>query len=434
MMLRRTYHRGHLADAKHAASHARRRPLFLHLFAQVFKMTRYELRFTNCPMNLTIDSEYLIKTLANLIRINSINPQLVPEGRGEAEMAAYIAEALRRLNLEVMMHEPAPGRVSVVGRLQGKGGGRSLMLNGHIDTVGVEGMPEPFSAAIRNGRMYGRGAYDMKGSLAACMAAVKALVDADAPFKGEVLLAAVADEEYFSLGTADLVSRYKVDGAIVTEATEMNLCRAHKGFVWLEVETFGRAAHGSRFDEGVDANMMMGRFLAELDKLEKELRARPPHPLVGPPSLHAALIHGGSGLSTYAANCKLKIERRTIPGETEAQVIGELQTILDRLVSADPTFKASLSAFCTRDPFEVAEQAEIVRVVENAVVGVRGAVPRHIGQTYWMDSALLAAAGVETVIIGPIGAGAHADEEWVDLQSLADLAQILAEAALDYCR
>ena len=311
-------------------------------------------------MSLNIDRDYLIKTLADLIGINSINPQLVPEGRGEAEIAAYIAEALRRLNLDVMIHEPQAGRMSVVGRWRGKTGGRSLMLNGHIDTVGVEGMPEPFSAAIRNGKMYGRGAYDMKGSIAACMTAIKTLMDAKAAFNGEVLLAAVADEEYFSLGTADLVSRYKVDGAIVTEATEMNLCRAHKGFVWLEVETFGRAAHGSRFDEGVDANMMMGRFLAALAKLEKDLRTRPPHHLVGPPSLHAALINGGSGLSTYAANCKLKIERRTIPGETEAQVIGEVQKIIETLTAADSTFKATVNAFCTRTPFEVAKNAEIV--------------------------------------------------------------------------
>ena len=385
-------------------------------------------------MTLNIDREYLIQTLADLIGINSINPQLVPGGRGEAEIAAYIAEALRRLNLQVIMHEPEAGRVSVVGRLQGKGSGRALMLNGHLDTVGVEGMPEPFAATIRNGKMYGRGAFDMKGSLAACMTALKALVDSKAAFNGEVLLAAVADEEYFSLGTADIVSRYKVDGAIVTEATEMNLCRAHKGFVWLEVETFGRAAHGSRFDEGVDANMMMGRFLAELDKLEKDLRARSSHPLVGPPSLHAALLNGGSGLSTYAANCKLKIERRTIPGETEAQVVGELQKIIDQLTAADSNFKATVNALCTREPFEVAENAEIVRTVEKAAAQVRGISPRHIGQTFWMDSALLAAAGIETVVIGPIGAGAHADEEWVELQSLVDLAQILAETALEYCR
>jgi acetylornithine deacetylase len=385
-------------------------------------------------MNLIIDREYLTNTLADLIHINSINPKLVPDGPGEAEIAAYIAEALRRLNLEVMMHEPEPRRVSVVGRLKGQGGGRSLMLNGHLDTVGIESMPEPFSAAIRNGKMYGRGAYDMKGSIAACLAAIKALVDARARFNGEVLLAAVADEEYFSLGTAEVISRYKVDGAIVTEATEMDLCRSHKGFIWLEVETIGRAAHGSRFDEGIDANMRMGRFLAELDKLEKDLRTHSPHPLVGPPSLHAALINGGSGLSTYSASCKLKIERRTIPGETEAQAVGELQTILDRLAAADPTFKATVHAFCTRDPFEVATEAGIVHAVEKAATRVRGVLPRHIGQSYWMDSALLAAAGVETVVIGPIGAGAHADEEWVDLQSLVELAQILAEAAMDYCK
>jgi acetylornithine deacetylase len=384
-------------------------------------------------MQLTIDRDFLIKTLSDLIRINSINPQLVPAGAGEAEIAAYIACALQRLHLEIITHEPEPGRVSVVGKLKGKGGGRALMLNGHIDTVGVAGMPEPFAAAIRAGKMFGRGTYDMKGSVAACMTAVKALVDANVSLGGDLLLAAVADEEYFSLGTAEVIKHHRVDGAIVTEATEMNLCRAHKGFIWLEVETFGRAAHGSRFDEGIDANMRMGRFLAELDKLEKALRARPPHPLVGPPSLHAALINGGAGLSTYAPSCKLKIERRTIPGETEAQVVGEIKTIVRRLSAADPTFNATVSAFCTRDPFEVAADAALVRAVEQAATQVRGTPPQHIGQTFWMDAALLANAGVETVVIGPIGAGAHADEEWVDLQSLVDLAEILAQTAVSYC-
>jgi len=384
-------------------------------------------------MNLTIDRNYLIETLTNLIRLNSINPKLVPEAPGEAGIANYIATALRQFNLEVTTHEPEPGRVSVVGRLKGQGGGRSLMLNGHIDTVGIEGMPEPFSAAIRNGKMYGRGTYDMKGAVAACMAAIKALIDAGARLRGDLFLSAVADEEYFSLGTADILKHVKVDAAIVTEATELNICRAHKGFVWLEVETLGRAAHGSRFDEGIDANMRMGRFLVALGQLEKELRGRPPHPLVGPPSLHAALLSGGSGLSTYAANCKLKIERRTIPGETAAQVVGELQTIIDQLETIDPTFKATVNAFCTREPFEVAADAEIVRAVERAAARVRGTPPQHLGQTYWMDSALFAAAGIETVVIGPSGAGAHADEEWVDLQSLADLAEILAQAAVAYC-
>ncbi len=155
------------------------------------------------------------------------------------------------------------------------------MLNAHYDTVGVDEMPEPFSAAVRDGKLYGRGAYDMKGSLAACMTAAKALADAGAPQAGDVLVAAVADEEYGSLGTASVIANVKVDGAIVTEPTSLKICLAHKGYLWIEVETTGRAAHGSRFNEGVDANMRMGRFLGELDQLEQELRARSPHPLVG---------------------------------------------------------------------------------------------------------------------------------------------------------
>jgi acetylornithine deacetylase len=245
----------------------------------------------------------------------------------------------------------------------------------------------------------------------------------------------VADEEYASLGTADLVQHYRVDGAIVTEPTrEMNLCLAHKGFIWLEVETFGRAAHGSRFDLGLDANMRMGRFLAELDKLEQELRRRPGHPLLGPPSLHAALLQGGTELSAYAAHCSLKIERRTLPGETETSTVAELQALIDRLAAADPTFQARVTPLFVREPFEISPQAGIVAVVEQAAARVLGRKPARIGETFWADAALLSASGTETVMIGPLGAGAHAIEEWVDLQSLVDLAQLLVEAAVEYCR
>jgi acetylornithine deacetylase len=334
----------------------------------------------------------------------------------------------------VVTHEPEPGRVSVVGTLKGKGGGKSLMLNAHMDTVGIDNMPDPFSAAIRDGRMYGRGAYDMKGSLAACLAAAKALTDAGAALGGDLLVAAVADEEYASLGTAEVIRHHKVDAAIVTEATEMDICLAHKGFIWLEVETLGRAAHGSRFDEGVDANMRMGRFLAELDQLEKELRARKGHFLVGPPSLHAATLTGGTELSMYAARCKLQIERRTVPGETEAQVVAELQAILDHLATADPSFKATIKTLLVRAPFSVAPEAAIVKAVGQAASGILSKTPDYIGQPFWMDAALLSAAGVETVVMGPIGAGAHAREEWVDMQSLVDLAHILAQTAVDYCQ
>ncbi len=380
-----------------------------------------------------IDRRYLIETLTGLVRINSINPALVPGGAGETEIAWFTAGSLSSIGLEVAIHEPEPDRPSVVGILRGNGGGRSLMLNAHYDTVGIEGMAESFSARIRDGRLYGRGAFDMKGSLAACMAAAKALVDAGVSLGGDLFVAAVADEEYASLGTSDLLRHYRVDGAIVTEPTDLDICLAHKGFAWLEVKTFGRAAHGSLYDLGLDANMRMGRFLAELDKLEQQLRARPGHPLVGPPTLHAAMIQGGTELSAYAATCVLQIERRTIPGESEAQVVAEIQAIIDRLAAADPTFRATVRPFFVREPFEVPPEAGIVQTLRQAAVDVLGRPPALVGQMPWMDSALLAAAGVETAIIGPAGAGAHAHEEWVELESAVKLAEILAQSALRYC-
>ena len=250
---------------------------------------------------MKIDRDYTLATLARLVQINSINPTLAPGAPGEAGIAGFIVESLRGCGLTAEILEPVPGRTSVLGRLAGTGGGRSLMLNAHCDTVDVQGMAEPFSGAIRDGKLYGRGSYDMKGSLAACMAAAKALKDGEAGLRGDVLVAAVADEEYGSLGTSDMITRVKPDGAIVTEPTALEVCLAHKGYLWIQVEVTGRAAHGSKFQYGIDANMKMGQFLARLSELERDLRARPPHPLVGPPSLHAALLNGGTGLSTYAA-------------------------------------------------------------------------------------------------------------------------------------
>ena len=381
----------------------------------------------------TIDREYLVGTLADLIRINSINPSLVPGAPGEVAIATSVADRLRRLGLDVVTLESHPGRPSVIGTLRGAGGGRSLMLNAHLDTVGVDGMPDPLTPIVRDGKMHGRGAYDMKGSLAACLAAAKALVDANVALRGELVLAAVADEEYASLGTAEVARRVPVQAAIVTEPTELDLCIAHKGFVWLEVETRGRAAHGSRFFEGIDANMHMGRFLARLDRFEQELRLRPPHPLVGPPSLHAPMLRGGTELSTYAARCVLGIERRTIPGETEAGVLAKIAALAEQTGAADPSFRAGVHSLLARNAFEVSPEAAIVRIVGGAAARHRGQAPSLIGKPFWMDSAILADAGVETVIIGPVGGGAHTTEEWVDLGSLEDLAAILAKAAADYC-
>jgi acetylornithine deacetylase len=357
----------------------------------------------------------LEQTLARLVQINSVNPSFDASSSGEAEIAAYIAEDMRRAGLEVEIIRPE--RPSVIARLRGTGGGRSLMLNGHIDTVGVAGMPEPFSGRIDGGRLYGRGAYDMKASIAASMAALRELA-ADPP-PGDVILAAVADEEFTSHGTEDVLRRVTTDGAVCTEPTSLRTCLAHKGFVWLELRTAGRAAHGSRFWLGEDANIKMGRVLGRLDRLEQELRARQPHPLVGPPSLHAATLSGGTGWSTYAAECLLQVERRTIPGETVEQVRAEIEAVA--------AGEAEVTVRFARPPFEVDANAAIVRAVRASGGG------DFMGDTPWMDSALLAEAGIETVVIGPHGDGAHAAVEWVDLESTVRLAEILRDTARLYC-
>jgi acetylornithine deacetylase len=381
-------------------------------------------------MNIPIDPQFITDTAVRLVQIDSINPFLSPEGVGEAEAARFTAETLARLGLVVDSFEVAPGRWNVIGRLPGRGHGRSLLLNAHLDTVGVAGMAEPFSGTVVNGRLYGRGSLDMKGSLAAMLGAAKAIVDSGVRLDGDLLVTAVADEEYSSIGTEHLVQTVTADAAIVTEPTDLQLCRAHRGYIWFDVETFGRAAHGSRFREGIDANMRMGRFLAELDKLEQALRGRPPHPLAGPPSLHAARLSGGSEISIYAAHCRLQVERRTIPGETVEQATAELQAIVDKLAAADPTFRATVNATFARYPLAVSAEAPIVQAVAQAGAGVVGQPLDHIGQTFWTDAALLADAGIETVILGPTGQGLHSAEEWVEVQSLHELAQILVETAV----
>lgn len=379
------------------------------------------------------DRRFITETLVRLVRTNSVNPAFSDGTTSEAAIADLVSGTLRDLKMRVDRYEPQPGRASVIGRLAGTGGGRSLMLYAHYDTVGVEGMAEPFSAVVREGRLYGRGAYDMKGSLAACLGAVKALRDGGVRLAGDLLVAAVADEEAASMGMEEVLRHVRPDAALVTEPTELALCLAHKGFAWIDVTVHGRAAHGSRFDLGVDANIRMGRFLAALEQLERDLRARTPHPLAGPPSLHVGRLYGGAGDSTYAERAVATIERRTLPAERAEDALAEVQAILDRLTAADPGFRAEARLRFARAGFELPTGAAVARAVRTAAAEVLGAPPPDIGVAYWMDAALLAAAGVETAVIGPIGAGAHAAEEWVDLESVSRLAAILARVAVAAC-
>lgn len=368
--------------------------------------------------------------LAQLVAIDSVNPALVPGGAGEAEIAAFVAAWLTERGLEVTVDEPLAGRPSVVGVARGTGGGASLMLNAHLDTVNVDGMDRPHEPVVRDGRLYGRGAYDMKGGLAAIMAAGAAA--ARAGLAGDVIISAVADEEHASEGVQSVLRRWRADACIVTEPTHLRACVAHKGFVWAQLETRGRAAHGSRPDLGVDAIVGMAPALAGIPALQRRLDERR-HPLVGAASLHASLIAGGQELSSYPERCVLDIERRTLPGESAQDVERELQELLALARETDPRLDTQLRMGLAREPFEVDPSADIVEAVRDAAARTLGAEPEIVGHTAWMDAAFLAAAGIPTVVFGPSGAGAHAIEEHVELESVEQVAEIVTETARRFC-
>lgn len=354
--------------------------------------------------------------LARLVAIESVNPELVPGGAGEAELAGFVAAWCRTAGLEVEVSEAAPGRPNVVAKARGSGGGRTLLLNGHTDTVGLGGPRAALEPLVEAGRLYGRGSYDMKGGLAAAMLAASRARG----LRGDVVVTAVADEEAASVGTQAVARALRADAAIVCEPTGERVGVAHKGFVAFEIETRGVAAHGSRADLGVDAIARMGHVLVGIEALDARLRAAPTDPLLGSGSLHASLIEGGQEYSSYPARCIVRGERRTIPGETAEQVERELQGLLGEL---DGSARISFS----REAFRIAEDAPLVELLRR-----HGGAPLE-GFFGWADSALLAAAGIPTVLFGPCGEGAHAEEEWVELASVERCAEVYLAVAEELC-
>lgn len=380
---------------------------------------------------MTISLDDIVLLTSDLIAIDSTNPDLVPGGAGEGDIAAFVAGWLREAGLHVNVHDLGRERANVVGIVAGSGGGQSLMLNAHMDVVGAGGMADRWMPRREGNRLHGRGAYDMKASLAIIMLVARAATSWN--LRGDLLVTAVADEEYASIGTQDIVRHYHADAAIVTEPTGLELCVAHKGFVWIEVETSGVAAHGSRPDVGVDAIAMMGPVLTGLTKLDRELRSGPPHALLGTGSVHASLINGGQELSSYPQRCVLGIERRTVPGETLEQVESEVATILEEAARRDPSFREDHRTLLVRDPFSVGLDEPIVQLARRELERVRRDAPTISGAFGWMDSALLSSAGIPTVIVGPDGDGAHADQEWVDLSSALTATDALSGIVRAFC-
>lgn len=368
-----------------------------------------------------------------LVRIDSRNPSLVPGGVGEALCVARLHEVLDAWGFRVDVHDAAPGRPNLIARIGDARSGRTLMLSGHVDVVGTEGMTHaPFDGVERDGQLHGRGAADMKGGIGAmCAAAWNA---AQGGLAGELVVAVTADEEYESIGTRVMLERgVRADAAIVGEPTCLDVMPAHRGFVWIEVVVAGRAAHGSRWDVGVDAVRHAGLLLAELDRVDAEELPLHAHPLLGRASLHASSIEGGIGMSTYPDRCVLRLERRTLPGENGAGVVLEVERACAAVAARRPSFAAEVRLLMAQGPSDVPLDASIVRELEGALASCGESV-RVAGMSAWTDAALLNAAGIPAVCFGPGDISlAHAAAEYIPLIEIDRATSVLSALARRWC-
>ncbi|PNP48547.1 hypothetical protein TGAMA5MH_00441 [Trichoderma gamsii] len=375
-----------------------------------------------------------IELTQTLVRINSASPSLgsVP-GPGETAIARYITAWLEHRDIETHWIEPTPGRPSVVGVVRGSGGGKSLMLNGHTDTVSVtEYEGDPLSGDIRDGKLYGRGAADMKCGVAAAMVALANATKQG--LKGDVIFAGVADEEFESIGTQQVLEAgWTADAALVNEPTGLEILYAHKGFIWFEVDIHGVASHGSRYDLGIDAICKAGYFLVELDKHAAHLTQQVGDPDVGPGSIHASIIKGGEEISSYPSFTQVQLERRIVPGETQESVEKQLRGILDGLVERVPNFKYDIRATFQRSPFKASLDHPFTKLVRKHVTDTLGEEAVVVGTPHWTDCALLADQGIPVLLWGPKGVGLHGKLEYVEVDSIKQVADTLTAIAAEFC-
>ncbi|MCU0648183.1 MAG: ArgE/DapE family deacylase [Gemmatimonadaceae bacterium] len=371
-----------------------------------------------------------------LVAIDSRNPSLVPGAPGEGAVAHALRDVLDAWGIPAVLHTVSDGRANVVARV-GPRGVAPLVFNGHLDVVGIDGMTHaPFAPVERGGRLYGRGSCDMKSGVAAMCAAI-ARAQAAGTLTREVWLTAVVDEEWQSEGTARLLADWRAGvsaiptpttwpvAAIVTEPTSLAICPAHRGFEWIRIEVEGRAAHGSRYELGVDAIVHAGLLLAALDRLEHDVLPARTHPLLGRASVHASQIGGGTGLSTYPDRCTLWIERRTLPGETRDAVLREFQALVDGVVALRPEVRATVHHGGGQPPSDVAPDAPVVQWLTHALRG-HGVATSIAGMTAWTDAALFNDAGIPAICFGPGDiALAHAAEEWVPVDEITQASAVL---------
>ncbi|KAL4893734.1 tryptophan synthase beta subunit-like PLP-dependent enzyme [Aspergillus ambiguus] len=374
-----------------------------------------------------------------LTRIDSSSPSLsLSDGAGESEIAEYIAAWFAHRDIEHHRVETVPGRPSIVGVLRGSGGGQSLMFNGHTDTVSLssyEGDALSGALAERNGRpvVLGRGSIDMKGGLAAALAALASIKASGKTLRGDVIVAAVSDEEDASQGTRDVIAAgWRADAAVVAEPTMGEIITAHRGFVWVEVDILGVAAHGSAPEQGHDAILSAGWFLRALEEYQTRL---PVDEMLGQASLHCGLIQGGEEPSSYPAKCTVTVEFRTVPIQTEETILADLKALLKSVVVQKPDFRyAEPRITMSRPTHKLAADHPLVQAAAAAASAVLGYRPAVVSVPFWCDASLLGEAGIPSIVYGPKGEGLHSKEEFVEVESLKEQTGIFEQMIREMCK
>jgi acetylornithine deacetylase/succinyl-diaminopimelate desuccinylase-like protein len=372
----------------------------------------------------------VIELVSAMVRIESVTPWLIPTGSGEGAVAQFIADWLKDTGAEIEILEVEPGRPNVLARLRGTGGGPTLCLNAHSDTVGFANWPdEALVPRLDGDRLYGLGAADDKSGCAASMLVLRALARSGTKLRGDLLVACVADEEGISIGSEHLAQHGGIDAAIVIEPqpTE-DLVVEHQGFGWIDVIAHGVAAHGSAPQLGVDAIVHLAEVISRLHKLDREVFTASPSAMNGRTVFHTGTINGGTDYATYPNRATLGIEIGTQPGEHLSDRVAEIERIFAEIAADEPGFSGEVAVRLDRDPFQAEGHERLQEVLTAAMERVLGHPPKVTGMNAWTDAALMQAAGIPTLLIGATGGNYHAPDEWVSVSELVKLCAILEQA------